>query len=56
LSAEIVSIMGQPEMVERARTQGFRVDARGMREFAPFLKDEVERWGRVITAARIQPD
>jgi tripartite-type tricarboxylate transporter receptor subunit TctC len=54
--AEIVAIMGGAEINERARTQGFRVDARGPREFAAFLVDEIERWGRIISAARIQAD
>ncbi len=56
LGAEIVSIMGTADLQERARTQGFRIDARGPRAFAPFLGAEVERWARIITAARIQAD
>jgi len=56
LGAEIVAIMGSADIVERARTQGFRVDARGPREFAPFLANEVERWSRIIAAAKIQAD
>jgi tripartite-type tricarboxylate transporter receptor subunit TctC len=56
LGAEAVAIMGQPEVAERARGLGFRVDARGPAEFAPFLKAEVERWGGIIAAARIQAD
>ncbi len=53
LAAEIVKIMAMPDIEERARTQGFRVDARAAQAFAPFLKDEVERWARVIAAAKI---
>ncbi len=53
LAAEIVKIMATPELEERARTQGFRIDARNAQAFAPFLKDEVERWARVIVAAKI---
>ena len=53
LSSEIVAIMGTPDLQERARTQGFRIDARGAAAFAPFLKDEVERWSRIIAAAKI---
>ena len=56
LGAEVVGIMGGADINERARTQGFRVDARGPVEFAPFLKDEIERWGRIINAAKIQVD
>ena len=56
IGGEVVAIMGGTETVERARTQGFRVDARGPREFAPFLAVEIERWGRIITVAKIQAD
>ncbi len=56
LADEVVRIMALPEIDERARTQGFRVDARGPDKFAPFLKDEIERWSRVITAAKITTD
>ena len=56
LGAEVVAIMAGADINERARTQGFRVDARGPAEFAPFLKDEIERWGRIIGAAKIQVD
>jgi tripartite-type tricarboxylate transporter receptor subunit TctC len=56
LGAEVLGIMAGPEINERARTQGFRVDARGPADFAPFLKDEIERWGRIIVAAKIQAD
>jgi len=56
IGAEVVAIMAGAEINERARTQGFRVDARGPKEFAPFLKDEIDRWARIITAAKIQAD
>jgi tripartite-type tricarboxylate transporter receptor subunit TctC len=56
LGAEVVGIMASPEIDERARTQGFRVDARGPQPFAAFLKGEIERWARIIAAAKITPD
>ncbi|MBL8330642.1 MAG: tripartite tricarboxylate transporter substrate binding protein [Rubrivivax sp.] len=56
LSAEIVSIMGTPDLQERARTQGFRIDARPAAPFAAFVRDEVDRWARIIAAARITAD
>jgi len=56
LGAEAVRIMASPDIDERARTQGFRVDAREPPAFAAYLKDEIERWSRVIAAARIQAD
>jgi tripartite-type tricarboxylate transporter receptor subunit TctC len=53
LGAEIVRILAAPEIEERARTQGFRVDARAADKFAPFLDEEIARWGRIIKAAHI---
>ena len=56
LGAEILKIMASAEVGERARTQGFRVDARGPQPFAAFLRGEIERWAKVIERARITPD
>ena len=56
LGAEVLKIMTAPEIDERARTQGFRVDARGPQAFAAYLNNEVERWAKVIAAARISAD
>jgi len=53
LSAEVLKIMATPDMEERARAQGFRVDARGPQAFGKFLGDEIERWSRIIAAAKI---
>jgi tripartite-type tricarboxylate transporter receptor subunit TctC len=53
LGAEIVKILGGADIEEKARTQGFRVDARAANKFAPFLDEEIQRWGRIIKAARI---
>ena len=53
LGAEVVKIMTSPDLEERAKTQGFRVDARGPQAFAVFLKGETERWAKVIVAAKI---
>ena len=53
LGAEVLKIMAAPDIDERARTQGFRLDARGPQPFAQFLKDETERWARIIKSAGI---
>jgi tripartite-type tricarboxylate transporter receptor subunit TctC len=56
LGAEVLKIMASPEIDERARTQGFRVDARGPQAFAGYLNSEVDRWAKVIAAAKISAD
>jgi len=56
LSAEVVKIMAAPDIDDKARAQGFRVDARPYDKFAPFLDDEIQRWGRIIRTAHITAD
>ena len=53
LGAEVLKIMASPDIEERAKPQGFRVDARSPQAFAAFLKVETERWAKVIAAAKI---
>jgi tripartite-type tricarboxylate transporter receptor subunit TctC len=56
LAAEVVAIMQSADIDEKARTQGFRTDARGPDKAAPFISAEVERWAKVIASARITGD
>jgi len=56
LSAEVVKIMAAPDIDDKARAQGFRVDARPYDKFAPLLDDEIQRWGRIIRTAHITAD
>lgn len=53
LGAEVVQIMASPDIADRAKTQGFRVDARGPQAFSSFLTSEIDRWAKVIVAANI---
>ena len=53
LGAEVVQIMASPDIADRAKTQGFRVDARGPQAFSSFLSSEIDRWAKVIVAANI---
>lgn len=56
LGSEIVAIVKQPDMEQRAVQQGFRVDARGPEAFKTFLDGEVTRWAGVIQKAGIRAD
>jgi tripartite-type tricarboxylate transporter receptor subunit TctC len=53
LGQEVLKIMSSADIHEKARTQGFRIDARGPQQFDSFLKAEIELWGRVIKVAGI---
>jgi tripartite-type tricarboxylate transporter receptor subunit TctC len=56
LANEVMKIMAMPDIEERARTQGFRIDARDSARFATFLNAEIARWERVIKTADIRPE
>jgi tripartite-type tricarboxylate transporter receptor subunit TctC len=56
LANEVMKIMAMPDIEERARTQGFRIDARDSVRFATFLSAEIARWERVIKTADIRPE
>ncbi|CAN5124021.1 tripartite tricarboxylate transporter substrate binding protein [soil metagenome] len=53
LGSEIVRILSGADIEERARTQGFTLDARGPEKFSPFLDQEIQRWSKVIKEAKI---
>jgi tripartite-type tricarboxylate transporter receptor subunit TctC len=36
--------------------KGYRVNAHGAEAFARYLKEEIDRWGKVVRAAKITPD
>ena len=56
LGTELGKIMASADIEERARTQGFRIDMRGAADFAAFATAEVERWAKVIAAAKISAE
>ena len=53
LAGEVGRILATPDMEQQARTQGFRLDFRGPKDFAPFAASEIDRWAKVIAAAKI---
>ena len=54
--AELTAQVLSPDVEERARTQGFSVDARGPQAFAAFLKGEIDRWAKLIASAKISAE
>jgi tripartite-type tricarboxylate transporter receptor subunit TctC len=56
LSGEVLKIMQTPDLEERSKTQGFRIDARGSERFAAYLTEEIARWAKVISVAGIKAD
>lgn len=56
LSQEIVKALQSPDLNAKFTQQGLDVAPMNAAQFKPFVADEVQRWGHVIQAARIQLD
>ena len=56
LSAEVISIIKSPEVVQIFQRDGAEVVGSTPREFTAFLKSEMQKWSKVIKEAGIQPD
>jgi tripartite-type tricarboxylate transporter receptor subunit TctC len=56
LHREFVKMIRMPDMKERLTTLGFDPLASTPEEFGSRIKDEIEKWGKVIRAANIKPD
>lgn len=54
LHAEVVKILALPDVRKRVVDLGFYVIANTPQEFAAQVKEEVEKWGKVVKSANIQ--
>ncbi len=52
-SREIIKAMFTKDVEDRARVQGFKVSPKGTQDFSAFLNTEINRWSRLIKAAKI---
>ena len=56
LSGEFLEILSRPDMKARLASVGVEVDPLGPEAFGRFVREQIERWGRVIRAAGIEPE
>ncbi len=56
LETEMARIMTSPAIKQRMESVGFVVPPQGSKPYTAFVKDEVERWTRVIKAAGIKSE
>lgn len=56
ISAELVKTLASPVMKERFQFHGVTPHGTTPEEFRKFLDSEIERWGRVVKAAGLQPN
>ena len=55
LEAAINKALGTPEVREQYNTLSLDHSPSTSQEYAAFLKDEIVRWRKVVTAAKLQP-
>ena len=56
LNTEIVAILRSPELKERLAADGSEAVGSTPQEFADHLNREIVKWGKVVKAAKIQPE
>ena len=56
LNEGINRALGEPNVKARLTTLGFDIRTRSQPDFAVYVRDEVEKWSRVIKATGIQPN
>ena len=54
LHSEVVKIMAMPDVRKRVVDLGFYIIANTPDEFGAQVKEEVEKWGKVIRSAKIE--
>ena len=54
LNREIVKVMQLPDVKAKCRELGFDVVADSPQAFAVYIKQDIEKWNRVINDAKIQ--
>ena len=52
----MVKALRAPDVSERMKQIGFDVVASSPEEFGAFMKEEVERWTRVVSKGNIKPE
>ena len=56
LNDAMVKALRAPDVSERMKQIGFDVVASSPEEFGAFMKEEVERWTRVVSKGNIKPE
>ncbi len=56
LTRELLELINRPEMKAKLAAVGIEANPLGTDAFARFIQDEIAHWGRLVRAARIQPE
>jgi tripartite-type tricarboxylate transporter receptor subunit TctC len=55
LNSEILAVLKQPETIDRLAKEGIYTVGTSAQQFAAFIVAEIEKWRRVIKAAKVEP-
>jgi tripartite-type tricarboxylate transporter receptor subunit TctC len=56
INAEVVKILGAPELRARLAAQGIELVTNSPAEFARFIREDNAKWGKIIKEAGIKGD
>lgn len=56
LNADIVRVLGAPDVRERLLSQGVEIAATTPSQFAKFIPEEIVRWGKAVKLSGAKPD
>lgn len=56
LASETLVIVARPEIQQRLAVLGFEVDPLGPEQFALYVREQIAYWGKLVRAARIEPE
>jgi tripartite-type tricarboxylate transporter receptor subunit TctC len=56
LRTDITQVLKSPDVAEKLAADGAEPVGSTSEEFARYIRDEIEKWGKVIAAARLKPE
>jgi tripartite-type tricarboxylate transporter receptor subunit TctC len=56
MAKETLTLLARPDLRKRLAAIGFEVDPLDREEFARYVRDQVAYWGKLVRAARIEPE
>jgi tripartite-type tricarboxylate transporter receptor subunit TctC len=56
VAGETLAILARPEIRQRLAELGFEVDPLGPEQFGLYVREQAAYWGKLVRAARIEPE
>ena len=56
IAGETLAILARPEIRQRLAALGFEVDPLGREQFGLYVREQLAYWGKLVRAARIEPE